>query len=423
MNVFEEILLSLKVKIPSKFIFAALGIIQAAIIYLVDQGAIPEYLFKIHTDKLIIAYSIMVMVCYNGKRKFRLLLSSLIACSLIFIPIASYHNIDIALKEISHANTNYFMLSALYPIVFSACYYHHNFGINLTNTGNQAYLSFWTPIIKLLIVGFYFVMTTLILFMFGFITKLSGFSYIWEEMINISFIKAYIPISLSLFLWIIYKHPDVTENVIRGSAYLAHHLYWIIAPLGTLFMLSTAFSAIILESLPEIDYTILFGLCLFSSLMFQLANYPEENSVNGSKITEKLVVYYNSLLPLIPLIYLFHIITNFYEVNGDISCNQSIIDTGLNWGNFAPTLGAITLIYLTLVQAYYSHTSKSKMQQKLAIDSWWVCIFYSISCLIAFNPYFNLNPENSHYHENCHHFQTIENSMSKNLGYPVILRA
>ena len=99
------------------------------------------------------------------------------------------------------------------------------------------------------------------------------------------------------------------------------------------------------------------------------------------------------------------ILTDFKESSGDLLCNESLLQTGLNWGNFAPTLACVSLIYLTGIQAYYVNKNKFVMQQRLAIDSWWICIFYTIVCLIAFNPYFNLNPQSSYYFEHCHHFK------------------
>ena len=396
MNILEEIAISLKIKIPSKFIFAALAMIQAATFYLTEIKEVPEFIYKIHTDKIVMTFAILVMICYDGRRKFRLLLTCFIACLFIFLPLSSFQHIQYDILEISHTKTNHVMLLALYPIVFSVCYYYHTYGIKLTNVGNQAFLSFWTPIIKTLMVGFYFIISTLVILLFLFVIKLTGFDYMWDHLLNINVIKAYIPVASTVFLWHIYKNPDSTENIIRGSAYLAHNLYKVIAPLGLIFVLSDIGATLMFEKVPDIDYRILFGVCLLSVLVFQLSNYPDENQAKSHPLLEKIILIYNVILPFIPVTYIFHLLTNFYEGSGDIICNQSILVTGINWGNFAPTLAAITLSYLTIVQGYYTTQRKEIMEHNLAVKSWFICIFYTICCVLAFNPYFHLNPNNNH---------------------------
>lgn len=414
MNIWEEILLSLKIRIPSKFIFAALGIIQAAVIYLTGKEILPEFIYKIHTDKVIITYSMLVMICYNGKRKFRLLFQSLIGCMLIFIPLSSLNHIEFNLEEVSHISSNYFMIYMLYPIVFSICYYYQNYGIRFSNIGNQAYLSFWTPITKLLMTIFYFITSTLVILIFAFLIKIVGLDYFWNDVIDVEVIKVYIPLALSFFLWIIYKHPDISGNVIRGMAYMAHNLYKLIAPLGILLLLSDIISSFMMGKISPMDYRALFSVTLFSVLIFHLSNYPDENNARSHPMIEKAILVYNLLLPYLPITFLIHLLTNFYEDSGDLICNQSILKTGIHWGNFAPTLGVICLIYLSVIQAYYSY-KKEKMEQRLAVDSWWICLFYSAVCVLAFNPLFDLNPHKMHYFENCHHFKEVNYNNNFNL--------
>ena len=414
----ENAFFKISYRIPSKLIFGFLAILQAACFYAVDQNIIPTFIYELHTDKIIITYSLMVMLCYNGKKKLRLFLSSAVSCLILFTPIASYNLLNI--DEIGHAHndTTYILLMFLYPILFSLNYYYHNYGIKLTNTGNQAYMAFWLPIINIITACFYLIITTTTVFLFIFMTKLAGLTMLWDEFTNITLIKAYLPIIFSTFLWIIYKHPNTSENIIRGSSYLAHHLYWLVAPLGLVFLLSGIISIITHFSLPDINYRPLFAICIISIALFQLANSPNENETKSNKIIEKIVVYYNNLLPLIPVTYLYKIFTNFSEQNGDLMCNAAVLETGINWGNFTPLLAAISLLYLTVVQAYYTNQDRSVMQQDLAKTSWWWCAIFTIICLIAYNPYFSIEEDNNHYNLNCHHFKkhTLTTLQSRNLA-------
>ena len=212
--------------------------------------------------------------------------------------------------------------------------------------------------------------------------------------------------------------PTPSGNILKGASYLAHHLYWLVAPLGLTFLISKIFSIVTHFSLPDIDYLPLFAICIISIILFQLANSPDENENKSNKIIEKIVVYYNNLLPLIPVTYLYKIFTNFSEQNGDLMCNAAILETCINWGNFTPLLAAISLLYLTVVQAYYTNQDKSVMQQDLAKASWWWCAIFTIICLIAYNPYFSIEEDNNHYNLNCHHFKkhTLTTLQSRNLA-------
>ena len=164
----EDVVLKIKFSIPSKLIFGFLALLQAACFYAADQDIIPTFIYKLHIDKVIITYCLMVMLCYNGKKKLRLFLSSAISCLILFTPIACYKLLNVASVGHAHNDTTYILLMFLYPILFSLNYYYHNYGLKLTNTGNQVYMAFWSPIINTITACFYLIITTTTVFLFIF---------------------------------------------------------------------------------------------------------------------------------------------------------------------------------------------------------------------------------------------------------------
>jgi hypothetical protein len=401
----EGLLLKLKFRIPAPYIFACLGLLQAIIFYAVDQQILPTTIHAIHTDKIAIVYCMMVMLCYDDHKTVRLLFTSALACLAIFTPLSQYNQLGLDNIGYAHHDTMYSMLCLLYPILCSLNYYFHHYGVQLNNIGNHAYVAFWAPIVNLLTTLFYMVLALTTLFLCIFLTKVIGAGILWQELTDITLIKIYTPLLFATFCYVVYSHPNIALNILRGFAYLAHHLYWIVAPIGLMLVLSECFVIAQHGTIPDFNYRPMFLFTFISILLYQLSNYPDENYGKSYPVIEKIILYYNSLLPIIPIAYLIKFATDFTETNGDLACNATLLETGLSVGNFAPLLGGACLLYLSLVQAYYTHQSKEKQLLNLAKDSWPLCVVFSLACLIAYNPLFTIKPDYNHYLQHCHHFK------------------
>ena len=406
----ETLLFKLRLHIPSHYIFAFLGLLQAAVFYAVDQQMLPTFIRAVHTDKIIFLYCTLIMLCYNDKKTIRLFFTSALGCLAVFTPISQYHILELHDIGYAHHDTMYSMLILLYPVVCSVNYYYHHYGLRFSNVGNQAYNAFWIPIINLLTVLFYLIISLTTLFFCIFLTKIIGTGILWKELTDITLIKIYAPLLFSALCWLVYKHADASGNILRGFAHLAHYLYWIVAPIGLLLILSQCFVIVQHGAIPDFNYRPMFIYTFMSVLLFHLSNYPDESYAKSNPIFDSITRYYNSLLPLIPLTYLSQIVTNFTERSGDLACNATLLETGLNLGNFAPLLASLSLLYLTAVQAYYTHQSKEIMLLRLAKDSWWLCLAFMLICLIAYNPFFSIKPDYTHYLEHCHHFTSSDSA-------------
>lgn len=408
----ETLFLKLKFRIPAHYIFALLGLLQAAIFYAVDEQMLPTYIRAIHTDKLAIVYCTMVMLCYDNHKKLRLFLTTALACLAIFIPLSQYNILALHDLGYAHHDTMYSMLCLLYPVLCSLNYYFHHYGIQLNNIGNHAYIAFWAPIVNLLTVLFYMLLTLTTLFVCIFLTKVVGAGILWRELTDLTLIKIYVPLLFSAFCYVVYSQPNVAENILRGFASLAHHAYWIVAPIGLMLILSECFVIAQHGAIPDFDYRPMFLFTFVSILLYQLSNYPDESYAKSYPLIEKIILYYNSLLPIIPIVYLIKIATNFTEHNSDLACNATLLETGLSLGNFAPLLAGLCLLYLSIVQAYYTHQSKEARLLKLAKDSWPLCVVFTLVCLVTYNPIFSIKPDYSHYLQHCHHFKEASDSFA-----------
>lgn len=406
----ENLLLQIQFGFSAPYVFAFLGLLQASIFYAVDHQILPTYIQAIHVDTIAIAYCAMIMFCFDDHKTLRLFFTSALACLAVFIPLSQYNTLALHDLGYAHHDTMYSMLCLLYPILCSLNYYFHHYGMQLNNLGNHAYIAFWVPIIRLFTVLFYMVLTLTTIFLCIFLSKIIGSDVLWQKITHITLIKMYLPLLFSGFCYAVYCHPDITANLLRGFAFLAHHIYWIIAPIGLILILSECFVIMQHGTIPDFHYRPMFLLTFASILLYQLSNYPDESYAKSPLLIEKIVSYYNTFLPLIPFIYLVKIATDFTEKNGDLACNATLLETGLNLGNFAPLLAGLCLLYLSLVQAYYTQQTREIRLLKLAKHSWPICLVFTCVSLIAYNPFFSIKADFSHYLKHCHHFTALSSA-------------
>ena len=130
----------------------------------------------------------------------------------------------------------------------------------------QIYDAIYTSIAKVILAMVYLLFILICGIMIKAMFILLGYTFAQNIFESVIFRKCYISIAAAGAMWLTYNKEYVVDHLFVVISTACYYAYWVIAPLGLIFILSYLYSSFLFLELTHINYGIVLAICFISML-------------------------------------------------------------------------------------------------------------------------------------------------------------
>ena len=222
-------------------IFLLFGLLHAAMLVIIDHtNIIPANIFPFPLyliEQIFTVLMVFFLLSYDGYKSISLLFTSTALAVITCIPSISYLIIELKLHSLSHNSYNIALLAITIFMGLFINYSYHKYN-SLSLMYYQIYDAIYTSIAKVILAMVYLLFILICGIMIKAMFILLGYTFAQNIFESVIFRKCYISIAAAGAMWLTYNKEYVVDHLFVVISTACYYAYWVIAPLGLIFILS-----------------------------------------------------------------------------------------------------------------------------------------------------------------------------------------
>jgi hypothetical protein len=389
-------------------IFLLFGLLHAAMLVIIDHtNIIPANIFPFPLyliEQIFTVLMVFFLLSYDGYKSISLLLTSTALAVITCIPSISYLIIEFKLHSLSHNSYNIALLAITIFMGLFINYSYHKYN-SLSLMYYQIYDAIYTSIAKVILAMVYLLFILICGIMIKAMFILLGYTFAQNVFESVIFRKCYISIAAAGAMWLTYNKEYVVDHLFVVISTACYYAYWVIAPLGLIFILSYLYSSFLFLELTHINYGILLAICFISMLCNMRMHATESHWKKRPKALKIIMNIYNKVLPILSTLLIYNIFFQFSLDTEFLDCQSHIMDTGIHWSNVSILVLTIFVLINNTAAAFFTSKKAPEKNNHLPLFAWY-SLYAIIALCYAIFVFHSNNLEHSVDHvAQCEHFK------------------
>lgn len=401
-------------------VFLLFGIIHAAMLVLIDNtNLIPKDIlpFPLYiVEQVFTIFMVFFLLSYNGSKSLSLLARSFILTVIACIPSVLYFTTEFKDHALSHNEYNIILLTTTTLMCLFVNYSYHKYN-SFKLKYYQIYDAIYTSIAKIMLTVAYLIFLMICGILFKAIFTILGSYNVQAALESAEFRKCYISISVAISMWNTYNKEYISELLFGAISTACYYLYWAIAPLGLLFISSYLYSSFLFSKITNINYDAILGLCFISMICNMRLHAAESHWKEQPKLLVTITHIYNRVLPIMPIVLIYHMFFHFTINTTFLGCQAHIMDTGIHWSNVAVLIIITFLLFNNIIAAFFTRKSAYEKNNNLPLFAWYSFYAIILACYVVFVIHANDLKLATDHVAKCENFKEHKSAAVTNIRY------